>query len=34
VVSLTADQAAEVKDNTLSLITLSENGDIGVLKGR
>lgn len=30
--SLSADQATEVKDHTLSLITLSKNGCVGVLK--
>ena len=31
--SLTSDQAAQVENNTLSLISLAEYGDIGVLKG-
>jgi hypothetical protein len=31
-VSLTADQAAKVKNNALSLVTLSEDGGIGVLE--
>jgi hypothetical protein len=34
VVSLATDQAAKMKHNALSLVTLSENGDIGVLELR
>jgi hypothetical protein len=32
--SLATDQAAEMQNNTLCLIPLSENGDIGMLKSR
>ena len=31
---LATDQAAEVKDNTLSFVTLTKDGQVGVLKGR
>jgi hypothetical protein len=34
VVSLATDQAAEMQNNTLSLITLSEDGAVGVLQSR
>ena len=34
VVSLSTDQTAEMKNHTLSLITLAENGGVGVLEGR
>lgn len=34
VMSLTTDQSAEMENNTLSFVTLTEDGDIGVLEGR
>ena len=34
VVRLATDQASKVKNNTLSLITLTEDGDVGVLDSR
>ena len=32
VVGLATDQAAKMQDNTLSLVTLSKDGDVGVLQ--
>jgi hypothetical protein len=34
VVGLATDQAAKVENNALSFVTLSDNGDVGMLKSR